>query len=741
MPDYVYLIMVILLFVLAFTDLIVGVSNDAVNFLNSSIGSKVAPRHIIMIVASLGIFIGAATSDGMMDLARNKMLAPEQFMFGEIMIIFLAVMITDIILLDLFNTFGMPTSTTVSIVFELLGAATMISLLSLNGADQGLGHLGEFIKAEKAIAVISGIFLAVLFAFTIGAAVQWFSRLLFTFDYRKKWKWVGPVWGAIALTFISYFLIIKGMKHASFITESAHEFIDSYLPLMLIGSFLLWAGILKLLLSVFRVNIMRIVVLFGTFALAMAFAGNDLVNFIGVPLAGLESFQAWKGSGVGPMEFNMGDTLNAANAGKSWMLMIAGGIMVATLWFSRKAQSVTETEVNLGRQEEGVERFSSNPAARGLVRMIVAISRDFPALGGGKLKAKIDQRFEPYVAPIKPDEQPPAFDLIRASVNLTVASILIAIGTSLQLPLSTTYVGFMVAMGTSLADRAWGRDSAVFRVSGVMSVIGGWFLTGIIAFSAAALFALLIHFFGIWAIGALVALAAFSLIRSTVHHKKQEAKKIKDKTAVIGDQQLTANEIRTKTRNKASKNLGLIQQTFQDAITGLLTEDRKILLKVHTDMLELKEQNEKFRYDLVRHIRKTKKDGGQLYLDIYDFEEDLVQSITHISEVTLDHVQNLHSPMKEAQTAALSKVQKTSEQFLRSVATALKSEDKEATAALEAQKNQILTLIDESLKAQTEGIQREEYGARNSLLFFSILMETKDLVAVAHRLLKLYMGT
>ena len=742
MPEFVYLIIVCMLLCLAVMGLIVGVSNDAVNFLNSSIGSRVAPRHIIMIVASIGVFIGAASSDGMMDLARNKMLSPEQFMFGEIMIIFLAVMMTDIILLDIFNTFGLPTSTTVSLVFELLGAATAISLVSMTGKDEGIGHLGQYIHSDKAIEVVSGIFISVILALILGTVVQWLSRVLFTFNYKKRWKWAGPVWSGLALTFLSYFLIIKGMKHASFITEGMHTWIDEHITLLLIAFFVGSTLLMQLLLSVFKVNILRIVVLYGTFALAMAFAGNDLVNFIGVPLTGLESFLAWSQSGLSPMEFNMGETLNAPNAGKTWMLILAGAIMVTTLWLSKKARTVTETEVNLGRQDEGIERFSANPIARGMVRMV------FTLLGGGKtpkpgsLQARIDKNFEPYQEPLAIGEEPAAFDLVRASVNLTVASVLIALGSSLQLPLSTTYVGFMVAMGTSLADRAWGRDSAVFRISGVLSVIGGWFLTGIIAFTAAAIFALVIHGLGVWGILLLVALGIFSWIRGTRHHKKQEAEKEAAKKEVLAleaqgkEGALTTEQLQADTQNRVLHTLKLVRSTYSDALEGLVTEDRNSLKKVHQDITQLAEETEKFKFNLFTRIKYAPAGGSKLFLNLYDFEEDLVQSTNELSRITLEYVSNLHSPLEKSQVEALRKVQTATAAYMDAVHKAV--ETTSAPEDLQAQKRKLIALIDEALATQATGIKDETYGARNSMLVFSILLETKDLIAVSHRFVKLF---
>ena len=450
-----------------------------------------------MIVASLGILAGATFSSGMMEVARKGIFHPEYFYFSEIMIIFIAVMLTDIILLDLFNTFGMPTSTTVSIVFELLGAAVAVGLWKIVHAGDNLQVLGDYINSSSAILIISGIFISVLIAFFVGSLVQFVSRFLFTFHVKKQLKWVGPIWSGLALSGLTYFLLIKGLKGASFISDTFVSYISEHTLLILGVSFLFWSALMQLLLTAYKTNILRIVVLFGTFALAMAFAGNDLVNFIGVPIAGLESYLAWDQSGSAAEGFEM-SILNEPIQTKSYLLLLAGGIMVVTLWFSKKARSVTETEVNLGRQDEGAERFRSNILSRSIVRHSLYLGNFLQRMTPPAWREKIAERFQPYEEPILEHQEggPPAFDLVRASVNLTVASALIAFATSLKLPLSTTYVSFMVAMGTSLADKAWGRSSAAFRVAGVINVIGGWFFTAFMAFTSAAIFATLIYFLG-----------------------------------------------------------------------------------------------------------------------------------------------------------------------------------------------------------------------------------------------------
>ncbi|MCB0546404.1 MAG: inorganic phosphate transporter, partial [Phaeodactylibacter sp.] len=573
MPD-LYLIIVILLFVLAISDLIVGVSNDAVNFLNSAIGSKVAPRNAIMIVASLGIFVGATFSSGMMEVARKGIFNPEFFVFAEVMVIFLAVMLTDIILLDLFNTFGMPTSTTVSIVFELLGAAVAVSLLKIAAAGDSFSTLAQYINSSSALAIISGIFISVGIAFVVGTFLQYVSRLLFTFQYERRMDWVGSLWAGLALTFLTYFLLIKGIKGASFVSEAFVDWVKHNTLLLIFISFLLWSVVMQAVLMIFKVNILRIVVLFGTFSLAMAFAGNDLVNFIGVPIAGFESFNAWSASGAEAEEFNMA-VLGHPVRTKTILLLLAGIVMILTLWFSKKAQSVTETEVNLGRQDEGAERFPPNALSRGIVRYSRQISMGVQKLLPNSWLEKAEESFQPVEQEVKKEGEhdPAAFDLVRASVNLTVASMLIAFATSLKLPLSTTYVSFMVAMGTSLADRAWGRDSAVYRVAGVLNVIAGWFLTAFIAFSVSALFAWAIYTFGGWAIGFLVLLAVALISRTFLLHRLREKEKAEEESFERQAQAIPAVQVLKDSSSGIKQTLAGIKTALHDSLFGLLQED------------------------------------------------------------------------------------------------------------------------------------------------------------------------
>ena len=734
-----YLIAVVVLFALAISDLMVGVSNDAVNFLNSAIGSKVASRRTIMVVASLGIFIGATFSSGMMEIARKGIFNPEHFFLAEIMVIFLAVMITDIILLDLFNTFGMPTSTTVSIVFELLGAAVVVALIKISAAGEGFVELARYINTEKALLIIAGIVLSVVVAFTIGVIVQYVSRLLFSFGYQKRMKRVGAVWAGFALTALSYFLVIKGIKGASFVSDTFVGWINANTTVILLILFAAWTLVAQALIWL-RVNILSLIVLLGTFALAMAFAGNDLVNFIGVPIAGFESFMAWTGSGVAADAFTM-ESLTEPVRTDSLLLLAAGLIMVLTLWFSKKARSVTETEVNLGRQNEGHERFTPN----GLSRMIVRVSRD----GGRLLTALIPRRwlraaeanFTPVERAPSKDPDPPAFDLVRASVNLTVASMLIALATSLKLPLSTTYVSFMVAMGASLADRAWDRESAVYRVAGVLNVIGGWFLTAVVAFSVSGLFALLIHTFGALAVAALLGVAIFSIFRSIVVHRRREREKEERLRTVSRAERLTHHAALEETTKGIAHALSAIRQAYEDALNGLFEENLGKLRQARQSIKALKRQNEILRSNLPQYILRIDEAGAEssrMYLMFYDIVQDILQSSEFIVGACNVHVQNCHKPLTRDQTKALVEMREQIGAYLHAVETRVQQNDFEEIGEALDEKDQLLRQLGRLFEQHVEGVKAQAYGSKNTHLFVSLLLESKDLAAIAARFLKFY---
>ena len=524
--ENIYLIMVIALAGLAIADLVVGVSNDAVNFLNSALGSKALSFKTIMIVASLGIACGAIFSSGLMEVARKGIFNPGEFYFNEIMFIFMAVMITDILLLDFFNTLGMPTSTTVSIVFELLGAAVAMALIKIAADGGSFTEVVNYINTTKAVQIILGILLSVVVAFTIGAIVQWISRILLSYNFEKKAKWVGALFGGIALAAITYFIFMKGIKGTPYASETfdliggvtIKDFLENQVIIIVAISLVIWTVLSYLLIGLAKINIYKLIIGVGTFALALAFAGNDLVNFIGVPIAAYQSYEAWSVSGVAATEFSM-EVMSKKVPTPTLLLFIAGLIMVVTLWLSKKARYVTETEINLARAGESKERFQPNMLSRNLVRFTLMISRYTNTVVPDPILNKVNSRFTRNVIrlPKGKTHELPAFDMVRAAVNLMVASILISIATSYKLPLSTTYVTFMVAMGTSLADRAWGTESAVYRVAGVLNVIGGWFMTAIIAFLAAATILSIISFGKGAAIAVLLFVAILLLLATKLY--------------------------------------------------------------------------------------------------------------------------------------------------------------------------------------------------------------------------------
>lgn len=515
-----------ILVTIAVFDIMVGVSNDAVNFLNSSIGSKVAPRATIMVIASLGIMAGVTFSSGMMEVARKGIFHPQFFTMPELLTIFLAVMITDIILLDLFNTYGLPTSTTVSIVFELLGAAVAVSLLKIVQAGDSLATIVEYINSAKAITIIMGILLSVAISFVCGAVVQFFTRLLFTFDYQQRIRRYGALWGGVALSSITYFILVKGAKGASFMSKQNVDWIKSNTVLLLLIIFVVSAVILQIL-QLMKFNVLKPIVLIGTFALAMAFAANDLVNFIGVPMAGLHAFESAMAA-ADPLTVTMG-ALGKKVQSETFYLLLAGVIMVLTLWLSKKARTVTETEISLSQQEEGNERFESIFLSRSIVRLVLNFFDTVRVLVPKGVRSLVSRRLDPSAAPVPAEGSRPSFDLLRASVNLMVASAVVSYATSNKLPLSTTYVTFMVAMGSSFADQAWGRESAVYRVTGVLTVIGGWFMTALIAFTFAGLFATVIFYGKGLGVVLLVALAGWMIWNAHRKHRAmvEEAQKEK----------------------------------------------------------------------------------------------------------------------------------------------------------------------------------------------------------------------
>eukprot|EP01029_Cantina_marsupialis_P021092 TRINITY_DN5012_c0_g2_i5.p1 TRINITY_DN5012_c0_g2~~TRINITY_DN5012_c0_g2_i5.p1 ORF type:complete len:764 (+),score=107.39 TRINITY_DN5012_c0_g2_i5:3892-6183(+) len=735
-----YLLIVVVLFALAISDLIVGVSNDAVNFLNSAFGSKAAPRWAIMVIASLGILVGATFSSGMMEVARKGIFHPDQFYFAEIMIIFVAVMLTDIILLDFYNTVGLPTSTTVSIVFELLGAAVAVAVVKImNNADQSLLDLGSYINSAKALAIITGILLSVVIAFMSGALVQWVTRLIFTYKYEKSFKYFGAIFGGIAITAITYFILIKGAKGSSFITKETLAWIKSNTLTIILICFVGWTVLLQTLVWFVRLNILKVIVLVGTFALAMAFAGNDLVNFIGVPLAGFKSFQAFAASpGTDPYGMTMG-ILSQKVQTETYLLIIAGIIMTVTLWLSKKARTVTETEIGLSSQNEGDEKFGSSFFARLLVRRSLSANSNFKRMMPATVQSGIQKRFTKPESPkgIAAKDMP-AFDMIRASVNLTVASILIAIGTSLKLPLSTTYVTFMVAMGTSLSDRAWGRDSAVYRITGVITVIGGWFFTAFIAFTAAFIFANLINWLGGIAILGLLVLAVTFVVRSHIFHKKKSKAKEEDEE---DDSIMIKGGAFEQLTFAVAGVTEKFPNLFGKVVNGLAFEERSKLKECNKKAQKLGKEAKSMKDQVPMVVKQLNKDSvatGPFYVQLIDYLREMAHSINYISEPAFEYVDNNHKSLIKEQVNDLNTIQTKLDDFFRTINRLLKENNYDALEiekAFEKQKD-LLKSLKKFRKEQIKRIKAEKVGTRNSVLYLGILNETKNLSLYAGNLLK-----
>ncbi len=737
--ETIYLCIVIFLFVLAIFDLMVGVSNDAVNFLNSAIGAKAASFKTVLFIAGIGIFIGASLSNGMMDIARHGIYQPEHFYFAEIMCILLAVMLTDVVLLDVFNSMGMPTSTTVSMVFELLGGTFALALIKVHNNDM-LG-LGDLINTDKALSVIMAIFVSVAIAFFFGMLVQWLARIIFTFNYKKKMKYSIALFGGIATTTIIYFMLIKGLKDSSFMTSEAKQWVQDNTA-MLIGCFFVFFTLLMQILHWLKVNIFKVVVLLGTFALALAFAGNDLVNFIGVPLAGYSSFIDYTTNGMaaGPNDFLMSSLLGPAKT--PWYFLIgAGAIMVYALCTSKKAHNVIKTSVDLSRQDEGEETFGSTPIARTLVRISMTLANGVSEIVPEGTKKWINTRFRKDEAIIADGA---AFDLVRASINLVLAGLLIALGTSLKLPLSTTYVTFMVAMGTSLADRAWGRDSAVYRITGVLSVIGGWFLTAGAAFTICFFVAMIIYFGGTIAIIALIALAVLSLIRSQVIYKKKKEKEKGNETLKQLMQTSNSDEalqlMRQHTREELGKVLEYAETNFELTVTSFLHENLRGLRRSMGST--------KFEKQLIKQMKRTgtvamcKLDNntvlekGLYYYQGNDFASELVYSIARLCEPCLEHTDNNFNPLDAIQKGEFGDVAEDITYLIQQCRKKLESNDYNDFEEEVRRANDLNAQLSHLKRQELQRIQSQTGSVRVSMIYLTMVQEAQNVVTYTINLMK-----
>ena len=735
-----YILMLVALAILAIVDLVVGVSNDAVNFLNSAIGSKAIKVRNIMIIASLGVFFGAVTSSGMMEVARKGIFNPNMFMFQDIMFIFMAVMITDILLLDIFNSLGMPTSTTVSIVFELLGAAVCISLIKISASDsQTISDIWNYINHKKAIQIINGILLSVVVAFSVGALVQFVSRLIYSFNFEKRATYINALFGGFAITAITYFIIIKGMKGTPFYKDVKH-LIEGNTLAIIAGSFVVWSLISQILIKAFKINILKLIIGVGTFSLAMAFSGNDLVNFVGVPIAAWNSYQAWEVSGVSADAFSMG-ILAKKVPSNVWLLLIAGGIMVVTLWTSSKAKNVIKTGIDLSRQGEGHEKFQPNPLSRVVVRAAMGINAGISLIVPKKTLAFVNSKFQKPVIELPKDKtyEMPAFDLVRASVNLIVAGILISIATSMKLPLSTTYVTFMVAMGTSLADRAWGRESAVYRVAGVINVIGGWFLTALTAFAAAAIVAYLISWDKVM-IPVLLLVVALLIGRNTLIHRRK-SKEVKKQVHMERAELITINGVIEESSDHIAEVAQRVNKLYTNVVNDLANHDLNKLRKTDKHVGKLNDEIDGLKdgvFYFIKSLDETSVEASRFYIMVLGYLQDVAQSISYISRASFKHVNNNHKNLKKGQLKDLKNIDNQITDLLTKVSNVFESRTFDHLDQVLVEKQALLNDVSTSIEKQVSRIRTDETSPKNTTLYFSVLLETKDLVGALLNLLQTY---
>ena len=729
---------------LAVLDLWVGVSNDAVNFLNGAVGSKAASFKVIIFVAAVGVFIGAALSNGMMDIARHGIFQPQYFYFSEIMCILVAVMLTDVVLLDIFNSLGMPTSTTVSLVFELVGGTVALSLIKIANSD-GAYQLGDLINTEKAFTVIMAIFVSVAIAFVFGAVVQYISRLIFSFNYKKTSKYFIGIFGGLAATSIIYFMLIKGLKGSTIVSQETMDLVHQHTDAIIIGSIIFFTLLFQVLYFL-KMNVFKIIILMGSFALALAFAGNDLVNFIGVPLAGYSSYMDLmaQGGAVSTDNFLMTSLLESAKT--PWYFLFAAGIvMVIALATSKKAHNVIKTAVDLSRQSDGEESFGTSPVARVLVRTFSNAAETIDSVIPIPVKRWIGSRFNQTEMIL---EDKASFDLVRASVNVVLSGLLIAVGTSLKLPLSTTYVAFMVAMGTSLADKAWGRESAVYRITGVLSVIGGWFITAGAAFSICFIVAMLIYFGGTAAIVALVALAVFSLVRShLVYKKKCHRENLKEEvnTTVAQLQKTTdsheaLNLFRKLSREELSSVLNFASEALEKAINGFEQENlkdlKKVLIGIEDKKVHLKQVKRVGTLGVTQLDYDIAVEKGLYYYQGNDFASEIVYSIRRLVEPCKEHIDNNFKPLSDAQRSDLDNILLSVVSFINLCAETIVVNDYDNVNNLNNDCASLSAQLIALKKAELKRIQNEKGSTKVSMVYLNIIQEIQNVVIFSGNMVK-----
>ncbi len=743
--EYIYLGIICFLFILAVIDLNVGVSNDAVNFLNSAVGAKAASLRTILIVAAIGIFIGASTSNGMMDIARHGMFQPEHFYFRQVMCIFLAVTVTDVVLLDIFNSLGMPTSTTVSMVFELLGASFAISLIKVSSGENlpGVESVGDLLNTSKALEVIAGIFLSVAIAFFFGIIVQWIARLIFTYNYKKGLTKKIGIFGGVAVTSIIYFMLFKGMKGASFMTPEIKAFLNEN-TLMLLGIIFVVSTVLMQFLHAIKVNVFKVIIMVGTFALAMAFAGNDLVNFIGVTMAALDSvlhfFKEGLAAGFTPDTYKMG-FLNDPATTSIWFLIGAGAIMVFALCTSKKAHEVLKTSINLSRQDEGDEMFGSSSLARKLVRMGMGFVNGLNNITPSNVKKWVNGRFNQSEVTI---DEGAAFDLVRASVNLVLAGLLIALGTSLKLPLSTTYVTFMVGMGSSLADRAWGRETAVFRITGVISVIGGWFLTAGAAFILAGLVATINYVTGPIGMLVMVALAIFLLIRSHISYKNKATKEVRDEKMDIiltsEDPGRVWNNLKAHTAETLCHTLDYAADTYEGVISAFANEDvrklRSALGKIVEEKAWLKQMRRKETLGFRRIDKGLAFEKNTWYYLSSNNAQQILNTLTRITNPMKEHTDNNFRPLSPQYYEEFAPYQKRLIEVFRGISRVISTGDYTDAEKLSAEGKWLKKEISNLRRVQTHRLQEDAENIKVAFVYLNLIQESHELLSEVRNVLR-----
>ena len=738
--ENLYLILVIILAILACGDLIVGVSNDAVNFLNSAVGSKAISMKTILILAGFGVAFGAFFSSGLMEVARKGIFNPGEFYFDEIMLIFTAVMLTDILLLDFFNTIGMPTSTTVSIVFELLGAAVFMSLIKISSSTGDLNDIVNYINTSKAIQIISGIVLSVVIALTIGAIVQWISRFFLTYEFENKSIWISSLFSGIALSAIAYFILMKGIKGTPFANlefdliggMKIKDFIEAEVIKVVFLNLIFWYFLSYGLIRFMKVNIYKFIIGIGTFALALAFAGNDLVNFIGVPIAAYQSYEAWVLSGDLASEFNMG-VLASKVSTPSIFLVVSGLIMVLTLWLSSKARKVMKTELDLSNQGLIKERFKPSIISKFIVKLFTNLSNLLNKLLPNELKKKIEVQFSGLSKQTKKinDQNTPSFDMLRASVNLSVAAILISIATSYKLPLSTTYVTFMVAMGTSLADKAWGRDSAVYRVSGMLNVIFGWFLTAITAFFVSGIIVSLIYLGGAQAIAIILFIILIIIGKNYVKHKNDEIEIDKDK--ILKAESKSMRGVMDESSGNIIKFFKRVDLIFGTLIEGLSKHKLKNLKKAKKNIKRLESEVEGLReniYYFIKNLEEPSLSASNFYIVLLSYLEDLTNDLDYIISKSYKHINNDHQKLKLSQIRDLTEIHDFTKSIFKD---SMETFDNKSTSNIELilkNRDLIKRKIQEKINSQIELTRKIETSPKNATLYFNILLKSKDIYKI-----------